>query len=117
MASKRYDTTIDVGSTYVLPLKFKDANGAPLDMSGHTFEMQCRETKESPIVLFEVSSPSSGIDVSDAVNGSIVITVSSAQTGAVTAERGFYDLESTLGSVITREIEGVFKFSAEVTRD
>tara|TARA_R110000851_G_scaffold143173_1_gene282061 strand:- start:4813 stop:5163 length:351 start_codon:yes stop_codon:yes gene_type:complete len=115
MSAQKYDFKVDVGSTTTIPLRFTDSSGTALDMSGYTFEMQCRQTPSSETVLFEVSS-SDGIDMSAAATGWVTITISKTKTSAVAVRTGVYDLERTLGAETVRVIQGNVSFSPEVTR-
>jgi hypothetical protein len=112
----QYNILIDQGATYTLALTYNNANGTPINLTNYTAAMQVRDTVNSTTTVLSLSSPSNGIVITGA-SGLINITVTAAQTTALSANTFVYDLEitSTTG-VVTRLIQGSVTVNAEVTR-
>lgn len=114
MAAGAYDITCEQGATFTRTLTVKDSNGDARDLSSHTARMQVRRTKSSATSLIELTTANGRISTNAA--GQIVLSISAADTAALTDE-GVYDLEieDTSGSV-ERVVEGKFNLHLEVTR-
>ena len=109
-----YDININAGSTFVLGLTLKKANGTPFDLTGYTGRSQLRKTHTDATVdaTFSVAFDS------NRKSGKMSIGLSDVQTKALTLVSGVYDVElvDPTGTVVTRLIEGKAKVSPEVTR-
>lgn len=94
----------------------KADNGTPFDLTGYTARMQVRATIAAASALIDLTSPSGGI-VLGGTAGTIAITITAAQTAALTISSGFYDLELIdAGGAVRRLLSGVVTVSKEVTR-
>mgnify|MGYP000099509514 CR=1 FL=1 len=113
MAAAKYDLTIEQGATFTLNLVWKSAGGTPNDLTGYSARMQIRASASSPTTIANLVSPTD-IVLGGAL-GTIVITISAAQTAEMT-RGGVYDFELVNGSVVTRLIYGSVSLSKEVTR-
>lgn len=111
----RHNIRIDVGSTFYLFLTWLDSNGDPVDLSGYTARMQARAAIDSASTIFSATTENGYIVLGGAL-GTISVTIPAAVTEEITESSGVYDLELVNGSVVTRIIEGIVIFSAEVTR-
>ena len=82
----------------------------------HTARMQVRRTLEStgsPII--SLTTENERIEL-DGINGLITLSISAADSAALTSS-GVYDLEIiTSGGLVSRVIQGTFTLSLEVTR-
>ena len=127
MSAGRYDIIMEQGATFDLPLRYKDSTGAAVDLSDYSASMQVRESAQSSTVLVEFTSnlSSNGFifmsgpseDREDSANGNLRIYMTSANSAAVPALRGRYDLELTDSTGYTiRLLEGQFEVEAEITR-
>jgi hypothetical protein len=109
-----YDIRINQGSTFVLGLTLKKANGLLFDLTGYTGRGQIRKehSSTSALISFSVAFDS------DRKSGKMSIGLSATQTAALTASSGVYDLElvDPTGTVVSRIIEGKVRISHEVTR-
>lgn len=109
-----YDLKINQGSTFVLGLTLKKANGLLFDLTGYTGRCQIRKTHASEEIA---ATPHVAFDV-NRKSGKMSIGLSEAETIAIPLSSGVYDLEiiDPTGTVVTRIIEGKVKISPEVTR-
>lgn len=88
----------------------------PIDVTGYTAKLQARETAASASAMVTFQSPSSGIVVGT-TDGKFTISMSAANTAALTPGVGIYDFEiTTAGGSVYLVMSGKFKIEAEVTR-
>ena len=84
-------------------------------LTNHTARMQVRRTIESTTPLITLTTENGRISLNGA-NGLITLSISAADTSALTSS-GVYDLEIiTSGGLVSRVIQGTFTLSLEVTR-
>lgn len=123
MSAGTYTMTIEQGSTFNMQLTINDSLGAPIDLTGHVFRGQIRKTISDTAIqasftfalLNQITDP-----------GKVSITLTPADTSAIAvpAQRTVlrspvamsYDIESALGGVVYRWLEGTANISPEVTR-
>lgn len=117
MTAGIYNFTLDQGSQYTTTIVYEDPSGNPIDLTGYTAAMQLREQSASPnpATLTLTSAPGGGIVITP-LTGTLDITMTTAQTGALDARFYVYDLELTLSGVVTRIIQGQITVSAQVTK-
>ena len=85
-------------------------------LAGYSANMDIREKIEDSSAL-ETLSTTGGEIVITTAQGKLVMTLTTAQTGALDFNRGVYDLELVSGvGVVTRLIQGEVDFKKEVTR-
>jgi len=128
MSAGAYNFTIEQGTTVVKQFTYKDAAGAPVDLSGYSASMQLREshTSSDPISSFNGSinsaTGSSGLVIvassGSATKGTIQLTISATDTAAYTFTSAVYDLEikRIADSTVSRLLQGVIVLSPEVTK-
>jgi hypothetical protein len=115
MAATSYDILIEQGATFSQLVTYKD-NGVAVNLTGYTARMQVRATLEAASALIELTTANSRIALGGAA-GTITLTISAADTEALTSGRGVYDLELVSGSgIVTRLLQGVATISRNVTR-
>jgi hypothetical protein len=115
MAATTYDLLIEQGATFSQVITYKD-NGVAVNLTGYTARMQVRATLESASTLVELTTANSRIALGGTA-GTISLTIAAADTAALTAGRGVYDLELVSGSgIVTRLLQGVATISRNVTR-
>lgn len=115
----RYDLYIDQGSTFTRTFVYKDADGAPQDLSGYTARMMIRKTHNAAGEPWFDSDPFPGsLTIPVPADGSIILTMTDEDTQALPAPaEGVWDLEIDDGSgVIVRLIEGKVVVTPNVTR-
>lgn len=115
MPAGKQNITVERGATFSLVVTWRDSNGTAINITGYTARMQCRRSVEADETLFSLTD-SAGLALGGAA-GTITITLTAAQTAAIDATSGVYDLELvSAGGVVTRLVEGSVTFSPEVTR-
>ena len=116
MTAGIYNFTIDQGSEYTTTIVYKDPQGVPIDLTGYSAKMELREQSSSPNpAALTLTSPSGGIVITP-LTGTLAITMTTAQTNALSARFYVYDLELTVGGVVSRLIQGQITVSAQVTQ-
>jgi hypothetical protein len=128
MPAGKYSMLIEQGATLRLDLAYKDSNNIPIDLTGYSGRMQIKDNYADNATTTYLTLSSSlnddgtGINFSGSANalppasGTIGIVISAVTSSTLSFETGYYDLEITSGSVVTRLLEGVVKISKEVTR-
>lgn len=111
----RSDLDIDAGATFVEEVTFLDSAGAPVNLTGYTAAMKIRPTAESDTVSLALTQ-ASGLSLGGAA-GTVLITITAAQTTALASGNFVYDLKVTsAGGVATRLIEGNVTVNVDVSR-
>lgn len=87
----------------------------PVDLTGYTARMQVRGKLEDTDIIKELTTENGGIAI-DNVLKTITITISAADTAAMTFSQAVYSLELVNGSVVTPFINGSLSLVKEVTR-
>lgn len=115
MAATTYDILIEQGATFSQVITYKDV-GVAVNLTGYTARMQVRATIEAATALIDLTTANGRIALGGAA-GTITLSISAADTEALTAGRGVYDLELVSGSgIVTRLLQGVATISRNVTR-
>jgi len=122
MPALKHDILIEKGATFRLSLLYKDSAGSPVNLTGWNARMKTRLTYDGPEIasLTVDSTTAPGGITMGGTAGTMVITISAANTSAVTEKgRGVYDLEiyDTSSPVqVERIIEGKAILSEEATK-
>lgn len=115
MTAGIYNTTIDQGSVWSVVLVYTDSNDTPVNLTGYTAAMQLRQNYNSDVADLTLTTANGGITIVGAT-GTITITATAVQTGALDPGFYVYDLELTSGSNISRLIQGQLTVAEQVTR-
>lgn len=115
MSAGFYAITMDQGATFTLDLIYKDSAGQIIDLTNYTAAMQIRNSYESSTPVLSLTTSNGGISITGN-QGKISILATAIQTAAITAGSYVYDLEITLGTVVSRIIQGPVNVVPEVTR-
>jgi len=108
--------TIYQGSTFKQIYQLIDELGLPFNLSGYTAKLQCRQTIQSIIVLFECSTENGGIEIFESL-GLIHVDLTDTQTQALTfTAPAVFDLELYHDAITERMVFGNVTLSFEVTR-
>ena len=128
MAAGKYSFVIEQGSTLDFEIQYKDSSSNPIDLTGYSAKMQIKSNyaDNSPTTYLTLSSSlqgdGTGLNLLGSgglkpySSGSIGLYISAATSSLLTFDTGYYDLEVTTGSVVTRILEGRVNLSKEVTR-
>lgn len=111
-----YDITVYQGGTFSQQFTWRDQNNAPVNLTGYTARMMARASVDSASPFVTLTTENGGIALGGAA-GTITLAMSAAQTAALAAQNGVYDLELVSGSgAVSRLLAGNLFVSAEVTR-
>jgi hypothetical protein len=104
--------TVDQGSTWSQDVQWKTGTPATaVNLTGYTARAQVRRTASAADVVVSLTCAIT------AATGTTTLSLTAAQTSALTAGRYVYDLELvSAGGLVTRLCQGAFVVSAEVTR-
>ena len=115
MSAGYHHFIIEQGATFAQTLTLKDSNGALINLTSFTGDMQFRPNPSADTVL--AISTTNGRMVVGGSAGTLVLTVSATDTAALEASDGVFDLEITSGGgVVTRLIEGTYSIRRNITR-
>jgi len=122
MASKihgkagKLNIEIEQGSTFTLPLTWKDSNGDVIDISGWSARMHIRDEITSVTTILELTTGNGRITI-DGPNGGVNLLIDDTDTAALDFTSGVYDLEMiSPTTAVTRLLEGRVSLDKEVTR-
>jgi hypothetical protein len=120
MPAGKYSLLIEQGATLNLELAYKDSNNIPVDLTGYSGKMQIKSDYDdnNPTTYLTLSSSLqddlTGITFGGP-SGTIGLYISAVSSSELKFDTGYYDLEITSGSVVTRLLEGTVKISKQVT--
>ncbi len=110
MAATR-NITIYQGDTYAHELRIRNSANANVNITSRTYTGQIRKKRNSDTVAATFSS-----EITSAVNGTVVMSLSSANTANIAAGSYVYDFQETNGSTVTTLITGTCTITGEVSR-
>jgi len=111
VAAGKRDIEIVKGDDYVHVVNIKTRAGAPVVITGYTYQAQLRKvkTQADPDATFTAL-------VSDGPNGEITITLDAADTSDLAVACYQWDLQQDTGTAITTILAGEARFVSDVTR-
>jgi hypothetical protein len=110
----RYNITVYRGTTFQLSPVWK-VNNLPVDLTGYTALMQVRQFTDSSVTV-ELSTSNGKIVITPAL-GQIALTLTAAQTTAISANNYLYDLNLTSPSGnVYKILQGAFTVVNSVTQ-
>jgi hypothetical protein len=109
-----YHFTCEQGATFTRDIEVMNFDDSIRDLSGFTARMQVRKDLEAVSALVELTTENGRIVVTPNT-GTVSLTISAADTAALTFS-GIYDLE-LIGAtaVVERLLQGNFNLDANVT--
>jgi len=118
MSAGKYTTSILQGATFQRDITWTDnTNNTPIDLTGSIVRLQARKRLTSDTTVLDLSTATSGITITDALNGQFQILLTAAETAALDFATAVYDLEVEFPSgEIRRVLEGTLELKKEVTR-
>lgn len=116
MSAGRYNFEIEEGATFTRTITYTDNEDTAIDLDGSTVRMQIRDNYSSPDAVISLSTPSTGITLSDET-GKFIITMTATQTESLGIKQGVYDIEVEYDNgTVERILEGRVKISRQVTQ-
>jgi hypothetical protein len=103
MTAGRYNLLIEQGATYRLPLRYRDAAGAPVlfdNMKGVLTLFNVDGT-----TALEITSPE-GVELN--TDGQVIVTLTATQTAALSDDGGKYHFDLHNGTIVDRVIAGTW---------
>lgn len=91
--AKNVPMQIRQNSAMVFTLVFKNADGTPKDLTGETFSLSVRKSRQSGSVLLELTSASGNFTIQGAGNNEVVVSISTANTASLPCGCWVYDLD------------------------
>ncbi len=119
MPAGKYNFTIEQGAKFSRDFTWKNADRTPVNISGYFFRMMARHKHDDaqPIINLSTFESPGGISIVDAANGRFRISLSQAQTTALSFNEAIYDIEAVPpGDEALRILEGKINLSKEVTK-
>lgn len=112
MAAPIYNFELNQGETFSLGLIFKDSTNTAISLTTATIKAQIRPTADSQqIVAVLTATKDAG------VTGRVVLSLTAAQTAALTFDTAAYDVLVTFADGSTlRAVQGTVTLSKQVTR-
>lgn len=110
MAATR-NITIYQGDTYAHELRIKNSANANVTITSRTYTGQIRKKRNSDTAAATFTS-----EITNAANGIVVLSLTSAQTANIAAGTYVYDFQETNGTIITTLITGTVTVTGEVSR-
>ena len=111
-----WNFTIDQGAEFDRTLTWKDDNGALIDLTGFTGDMQARFKVGDAATLFQISTTNAKMILGGAA-ATIQLKLSAADTRVLSIASGVHDLEMvSSGGKVTRLLQGKVTLDLEVTR-
>lgn len=110
----QHDFEIKQGATFTRTLTISD-DGTARNLTGYTARMSIRRGANDATELLSMTTGNARIAII-ALSGVVTLTLTAAETAALTWLRGVYDLELVSGTIVTRILEGAITVSPEVTR-
>lgn len=101
------DIVVEQGSTFSLPLTWRDSEGEPINLSGYKAILQVRDPAMLSRKFFEMSTENGMIQASED-KGIIYLMISREHTADLTFGEGVYNLELTQGMSTVRLLKGRF---------
>lgn len=109
------DFLMPKGSTFSRTLTWK-ISGSPVNLTDYSARMQARTSHISGTAVLTLTTENGKITLGGAA-GTITLSLSAADTAAITQQSLAYDLELvSVGGEVTRLVEGQIVLTPEVTR-
>jgi hypothetical protein len=107
---------IPQGATYVHTFTYEDATGVVIDITGYTARCQLRAVVTSASNFHEATTENGGIALGG-VAGTVILTITAADTAAFTVSKAVYDIELIApNNTVERVVKGSIRIDPEVTR-
>lgn len=103
--------------TFVFDSVALNSDGTFFDLTGYTLTMTCKWNPRDASNIFQLTSPSSGISITSAVDGEFTVTISSASTSSLPNRTLYlpFDISATNGSVTKTLTRGTLTIVPDIT--
>jgi len=115
MAAGAHNFKIEQGATFNNTITYKNAAGAAINLTGATITLKAKDNRSDADFVINLSTPSSGIEITDNTGGEFKITISAATTATYNFNRADYDLDITISNVVTRLLSGQIQIIKSVS--
>jgi hypothetical protein len=125
MSAGEYNLYIEQGADFYNLFTIQDSAGNRVDLTGHTFTGKIRRTASATSVdaefdftiLDQTQAATKGqVEVELAAADSSAIVLDSSADAVRTTTFFSYDIESVVGGIVTRWVQGTAEISPEVTK-
>jgi len=116
--AQRKNLHLDQGSDFRHTFLYREPDGeTPIDLTGFTARAQVRESIWSATPLYEATTETAGLEISDPVAGKVVLTIAGSVSEAWLADQAVYDIEVVdASSKPSRIVQGTIYIDRESTR-
>lgn len=111
MSAGKYNILIEQGATFKKIITLKDANNVPINLSTYSIASYCKAKVTDTVSLFQFT-----VVIEDALTGKFSLNLTKTQTEALNFTTAVYDVELTVGSIVSRLLEGSVVLSKGVTQ-
>lgn len=116
MSAGTLKLVIDQGATYKNTLTWLDSTSSPVDLTGYSAQMQIKASEKSSAALIELTDVNGRI-ILGTTGGTIVLSLTPAETAALTFSKASYDLFLTDSSgAATRLVQGAVQLNKSITK-
>ena len=105
----RFDIVIYIGDTFSLTVLFTDEAGTAIDISGYSFAAEVRAPGDGSLVATITAA------VADGPDGEASLQIAAATTADLTPAVCDWDLQQTVGGVVTTLLRGRATITKDVT--
>lgn len=109
----RSRTACEQGATFRRHITLLNPDKDPIDLTGYAARMQVRNVKTGALIT-SLTTAGGQITI-DPLAGKMILEIAAAVTETLPVGLYLYDLELTIGSDVTRVIEGKFQVSRNMT--
>lgn len=121
MNSGKYSFIIEQGSTIGFPITLMEGK-IPMNLENYSAKMEIKETPDSTgsiaILSSSLNADGTGLNMRDALGGTINLYISSCSSSQFNFNEAYYDLDIMSGGecpIVSRVIEGKIKLSKQIT--
>ena len=119
MASRpgfKHNFDCEIGATFSETVAIS-LSGSSVDLSGYTVEMDVRLFEGSATEVITLTEANGRVDMTDAANGNITLTIADSDTASLTQGSYTYDLRiESAGGIASFPIYGSFNVLSTTTR-
>lgn len=111
MAAGYQELFLEQGADFSTSITLDDSSGVAYDLTGYTGKSQIRKSYYSANATAEFA-----VSIPSPANGTIILSLTSANTANISAGRYVYDVMIRSGNNTTRLVEGIVNILPQVTK-